>query len=252
MQSFRMTLLILAMLMAGCTGSKKITYFNDIADATGHTSVARYPQLRIQSGDVLQIIVSTPDKDVTQLLNPTPPGAPGPSGTGVDQGYLVDSAGYIRMPIAGRLFVRNKTTATIDEMVTTELSKTLKNVYVSTRMVSFRISVLGDVAHPGSFRVGNERTTILDALSMAGDMNTSADRKDVMVIRETDGVRYYTSLNLNDSKTMSSPYFYLANNDVVYIKPGPGKQFPTSKLVQLLPVILSAISLATTIILLSK
>ncbi|NML38532.1 hypothetical protein HHL17_15085 [Chitinophaga sp. G-6-1-13] len=252
MQSFRMILLMLSLWMAGCTSSKKITYFNDIAATTGHASMARFPQLRIQSGDVLQIIVSTPDKDVTQLLNPNLTGFSSPSGTGIDQGYLVDSAGYIRMPIAGRLFVRNKTTAMIDEQVTTELSKTLKNVYVSTRMVSFRISVLGDVAHPGSFRVGTERTSILDALSMAGDMNTTADRKDVMVIREIDGVRYYTSLNLKDSKTMASPYYYLANNDVVYIKPGSGKQFPTSKLVQLLPVILSAISLATTIVLLSK
>lgn len=253
MQSFRVALLVLSLWLAGCTGSRKITYFNDIAATTGYDPVGRYPQLRIQPGDVLQIIVSTPDKDVTQLFNPNLSGSPGPAGTGIDQGYLVDSAGFIRLPIAGKLYVGNKTTAVINEEVTTELSKTLKNVYVSTRMVSFKVSVLGDVAHPGSFRIGAERASILDALSMAGDMNTTADRKDVMVIREIDGVRHYTSLNLNDSKTtMNSPYYYLANNDVVYIKPGPGKPFPTSRLVQLLPAILSAISLATTIILLSK
>lgn len=253
MQSFRMTLLVLLSLwMAGCAGSRKTTYFNDIAATTGTDSVGRCPQLKIQPGDVLQIIVSTPDKDVTQLFNPNLSSSPNPSGTGIDQGYLVDSTGYIRLPIAGKLYVRDKTTTEINEEVITELSKTLKNVYVSTRMVNFKVSVLGDVAHPGSFRIGAERASILDALSMAGDMNPTAVRKDVMIIRETDGIKYYTTLNLNDSKTLSSPYYYLANNDVVYIKSGPGRQFPTSRLVQLLPAILSVISLATTIILLSK
>jgi polysaccharide export outer membrane protein len=247
-----MTLLVLSLIVAGCTGSRKATYFNDIAATTGIDSIGRYPQLKVQPGDVLQIIVSTPDKDVTQLFNPNLSGSPGPSGTGIDQGYLVDSAGYIRLPVAGKLYVKDKTTATINEEVITELSKTLKNVYVSTRMVNFKVSVLGDVAHPGSFRIGAERASILDALSMAGDMNPTAVRKDVMVIREIDGVKHYASLDLTDSKTLRSPYFYLTNNDVVYIKPGPGKQFPTSRLVQLLPAILSAISLATTIILLSK
>ncbi|MBC9929409.1 polysaccharide biosynthesis/export family protein [Chitinophaga qingshengii] len=252
MQSFRVTLLVLSIWMAGCTGSRKATYFNDIAATTGTDAVGQYPQLKIQPGDVLQITVSAPDKEVTQLFNPNVTTPSGSSGTGIDQGYLVDSAGYISLPVAGKLYVKDKTTATINEEVITELSKTLKNVYVSTRMVNFKVSVLGDVAHPGIFRIGAERASILDALSMAGDLNTTAVRNDVMVIREVDGVKHYTTLNLNSSKTLSSPYYYLANNDVVYVKPGPGKQFPTSRLVQLLPAILSVISLATTIVLLSR
>ncbi|RBL91362.1 polysaccharide biosynthesis/export family protein [Chitinophaga flava] len=252
MQSFRIILLVLSVYLAGCTGSRKITYFNDIAAKTGTDSLEKCPQLRIQPGDVLQINVSTPDKDVSQLFNPNLVSPPNPSGTGIDQGYLVDSTGYISLPIIGKLYVRDKTTKVINEEVTAELSKTLRNVYVSTRMVNFKVSVLGDVAHPGTFRIGAERASILDALSMAGDMNPSAIRKDVMVIRETDGVKYYTTLDLNSSKTLRSPYYYLANNDVIYIKPGPGKELGNSRILPLLPVILSVISLATTIVLLSK
>ena len=102
--------------------------------------------------------------------------------------------------------------------------------------------------HPGSFKVSAERASVLDALSMAGDMNATAVRDDIMVIREVDGVKKYASLNLNDSKTLSSPFYYLTNNDVIYVKPGKNKVFNNSTLLQLLPAAIGALSLITTLI----
>ena len=246
------TLFIVWIIFAGCASTRKLTYFNDIAAATGADSLNRLPQLRVQRGDVLQITITTYDKDVSLLLNPYQASTPSSPGSGVEQGYLVDSAGYITLPMAGKLLVQGKTTAEINDLVATELGKNVTNVFVSTRLMNFRISVLGDVAHPGSFRIGAERASLLDALSMAGDLNVTALRDDIMIIREVNGVKHYASINLNDSRALSSPYYYLANNDVVYVKPGPNRSFPSSKVVQLLPAIIGVISLLTTVVILSK
>ncbi len=248
----RATLFVLWVIFAGCSGARKLTYFNDIAATAGTDSLNRLPQMRVQRGDVLQITITTFDKDVSLLLNPYQSGTPATPGNGMEQGYLVDSAGYITLPLAGKINVLDKTTAAINDQVAEELGKTVKNVFVSTRLVNFRVSVLGDVAHPGSFRIGAERASLLDALSMAGDLNVTAKRDDIMIIREVNGVKQYATINLNDSRTLSSPYYYLANNDVIYVKPGSNRLFPSSKTVQLLPAIIGVISLLTTVVILSK
>jgi polysaccharide export outer membrane protein len=234
----------------GCANTRKLTYFNDIAAATGADSLNRMPQLKIQPGDLLQITITTLDKEVSQIFNPNI--AVSGSGSGMEQGYLVDSTGYIALPVIGKINVKGKTTTAINDLVSQELDKTARNTFVSTRLVNFKISVLGDVTHPGSFRIGAERASILDALSMAGDLNLTAKRDDIMIIREINGIKTYASVNLNDSKTLSSPYYYLTNNDVIYVKPGPDRKFATSKTVQLLPAILSVISLLTTIVILNR
>lgn len=236
-------------IVTGCTSAKKLTYFNNIAGTTGTDSLSLPQQLRVQPGDILQITITTIDKDVSMIFNPNLLTNNGLSNN-IEQGYLVDSSGNITLPVAGKVYVKDKTTTAINDEVIAVLTKTIKNVYVSTRLLNFRISVLGDVAKPGSYKIASERVSILDALSMAGDLNVTAKRNDVMIIREVNGVKNYTSLNLNESKTLSSPYYYLNNNDVVYVKPGSNKSFSSSKTLQLLPVILSFISLVSTIIIL--
>jgi polysaccharide export outer membrane protein len=245
-------LIMVLVIVTGCASSKKLTYFNDIAATTGADSINRLQQLKIQPGDILQITITTLDKDISQIFNPNLAVAGSTASSGMEQGYLVDSTGNITLPVIGKINVRDKTTAEINDLVSHELEKTVRNAYVSTRLVNFRVSVLGDVAHPGSFRIGAERASLLDALSMAGDLNVTAKRDDIMIIREVNGIKTYTTINLNDSKTLSSPYYYLSNNDVIYVKPGPDRKFATSKTIQLLPAIIGVISLITTIVILSK
>jgi polysaccharide export outer membrane protein len=245
-------LIMVLVIVTGCASSKKLTYFNDIAATTGADSINRLQQLKIQPGDILQITITTLDKDISQIFNPNLAVAGSTASSGMEQGYLVDSTGNITLPVIGKINVRDKTTAEINDLVSHELEKTVRNAYVSTRLVNFRVSVLGDVAHPGSFRIGAERASLLDALSMAGDLNVTAKRDDIMIIREVNGIKTYTTINLNDGKTLSSPYYYLSNNDVIYVKPGPDRKFATSKTIQLLPAIIGVISLITTIVILSK
>ena len=240
---------ISALILTSCVSTKQMTYFNDIERTNGIETANRLQPLKVQPGDVLQITITTIDKDISLLLNPATASSGGSSADGgMDQGYLVDSAGYVTLPVIGKVFIKEKTTSEINTIVAEELNKTIRNTFVSTRIANFRISVLGDVARPGSFKVSAERASILDALSMAGDMNPTALRDDIMVIREVDGVKKYATLNLKDSKTLSSPFYYLNNNDVIYVKPGKSKAFASSNFLHVLPAAISTLSLITTLI----
>lgn len=248
---FYLLLFIAAALLTGCVNTKKITYFNDLEKANGTESANRLQSLKVQPGDILQITITTIDKDISLILNPSAVNASPLSANGMDPGYIVDSTGNVGLPLIGKVYVKDKTTTEVNEIITQELNKTIRNPYVSTRIANFRISVLGDVARPGSYRIAGERASVLDALSMAGDLNVTALRDDIMIIREVNGEKTYASLNLNNGKTLASPYYYLNNNDVIYVKPGPNKQFNTSKVVQLLPAAIGILSLITTIVIVS-
>jgi polysaccharide export outer membrane protein len=227
-----------------------MSYFNDIQGLSGSDTTHNLPLLKVGPGDILQITVSTLDKDITQLYN-----APSYSTTSPQvnepPGYLVDPGGNVTLPVAGRIYVKGMTLDEVNTAVTKQVSQTLKNPYVSTRLLNFRVSVLGDVARPGSYTIPNARASILDALSLAGDANATAQRTNITLIREADGVKQFINLDLSDSKVFASPYYYLKSNDVVYVRPGSNKSFATSKGVILLPTIIAAISLVTTLIIIS-
>ncbi|PWV48823.1 polysaccharide biosynthesis/export family protein [Chitinophaga sp. S165] len=248
---FHLLLFIVVSLLTGCVNTKKITYFNDLEKANGIESANKLQSLKVQPGDILQITITTIDKDISLILNPAAVNSSPMSTHGMDPGYIVDSAGNVSLPMIGKVYVKDKTTTEINDIITQELNKTIRNPYVSTRIANFRVSVLGDVARPGSYQIAGERASVLDALSMAGDLNVTALRDDIMIIREVNGEKTYASLNLNNGKTLASPYYYLNNNDVIYVKPGPNKQFNTSKIVQLLPAAIGILSLITTIVIVS-
>jgi polysaccharide export outer membrane protein len=234
--------LIFIISIYSCGSTSRYLYFNNL-DKTEGVDTGSIPALIIQSGDVLQITVTTIDPTISSQFNPNNNVGGVTLNNPIQQGYLVDAEGNIELPQIGKIAVRGKTTSEINEVVKGQLEKTLKNIFVSTRLVNFRISILGDVARPGSFSIPNERLSLLDALSLAGDLNISAVRDDVMLIREINGKKRYISINLNDKSTLSSPYFYLANNDVVYVKPGPTRVFGNSRGFQIFPYVSSVISL---------
>lgn len=242
--------LFCGLLFSACIDTRKSIYFNDIQKMNISDTVDNRQPLYIKSGDILQVTVSTIDKDISMLYNPittinsTSINTINP----IAQGYLVDREGFVDLPMIGKQSVKGKTTEEANETIKSALSRSIKNVFVSTRLLNFRISVLGDVARPGSFNIPNERVSLLDAISLAGDLNITAVRDDVMLIRETDKQKKYISIDLNDSKTLASPYFYLTNNDVVYVKPGKNRVSSSTLGFQLLPTILGGLSLITVIL----
>ena len=140
--------------------------------------------------------------------------------------YLVDNNGYIDMPVIGRIKVQGMTKSELEEYVRQQIyPKYIHEVpSVTVRFENFRVSVLGDVQKPGSYTIPNERVNILEALAMAGDLNITGRRDNVLLVRvNPDGSRNAVRINLNDKDLILSPYFYLQQNDVIYVEPNESK-----------------------------
>ena len=133
--------------------------------------------------------------------------------------YTVNKKGYITLPVIGELYVKGKTLEEVEDMVRAEVSKQVKNPYVSVKLWNFRVNVLGEVNAPGVKWANKERYSILDAIGDAGDLTQYGKRDNVMLIREENGTKHIYRFNLNDVKMLESPYFYLRQNDVIVVEP---------------------------------
>jgi polysaccharide export outer membrane protein len=164
-------------------------------------------------------------------------------------GYLVDSGGFIDFPILGRIQAAGITTAELKINLIKQLEPYLKNPVVVVRFLNFRITVLGEVFQPSSFVFPNERVTVLDALGLAGDMTPYANRTNVLVVRELNGQRSFARLNLQDRHIFESPFFFLQQNDVIYVEPLEAKTSTVRDQTQRILPWLSVISSLTTLVL---
>ncbi|WP_218136938.1 polysaccharide biosynthesis/export family protein [Hymenobacter terrestris] len=133
-------------------------------------------------------------------------------------GYLVDDQGEINVPIVGAIKVSGLTTSEISHQLQTKLLPYLKEPIVNLRIINFKVAVFGDVLKPDMYMVQNERITIPEALSLAGDLNITAIRTNVLLVREQNGKRQYIPIDLTSKGIFKSPYFYLKNNDVIYVQ----------------------------------
>ena len=137
------------------------------------------------------------------------------------QQYLVNNQGEIDFPVLGRLKISGLTKNECEALIREKLIPYLKETpIVNVRMVNYKISVLGEVKSPGTFTVSNEKVNVLEALAMAGDMTVYGVRDNVKLVRENaNGERIIQTLNLNDADLIRSPYFYLQQNDILYVSP---------------------------------
>ena len=139
------------------------------------------------------------------------------------QTYLVDNDGMINFPIVGQLKIGGLTKTEAEKLITEKISPYLKELekpVVNVRMSSFSVSVLGEVDQPGTFQIEREKINVLEALAKAGDLTIYGVRNNVTLIREeSDGTKSYHTLNLNDANIVSSPYYYLQQNDILYVEP---------------------------------
>jgi len=156
-------------------------------------------------------------------------------------GYLVDAKGDIEFPTIGKVKVTGLSTSEISLLLETKLSEFLTNPLVNVRIKNFKISVLGDVLHPGNFGSLNEKITVTEAIAMAGDLNTTGIRN-ILLIRETDGNREFIPLDLTSKKLFDSPYYYLKNNDVIYVQPNKARVSAADSGYQRASLIISALS----------
>jgi Periplasmic protein involved in polysaccharide export len=244
----------LLMLGSSCVNAKKFAYFNDVADTT-MAVMANIPDPIIQKNDLLSISVTSVNPEATEIFNmPNLPVAPTVSlNNGLQQavGYLVHEDGYIKFPMLGNIRAAGLGKRELEGYISKQLveKKLLTDPIVNVRFINFRVTVLGEVARPGVINVSGERISILEAIGQAGDLTIYGKRDNVALVREdADGHRMVHRFNLNSAALLQSPYFYLKSNDVIYVEPGKVKLASATRGQQLLPSILSAVSIVVVVI----
>ena len=228
MKSRLLIMLMAAATLLSCTTTKdnNLAYFKDLAATTNGTLPnvqGNYP-IRIQPDDELVITVTSSVPQATAaynvpLDNPATRSSLMTATQPRTQTYIVDEHGDIMMPVLGRLHVGGKTIPEISSMVTTMVAENVKDPFVRVDIVNFSIDVLGEVRNPHRVVTGQQYFTVLDALAACGDLTEFGQRDRVYVIRTEDGQRAYHRLDLTSSEMFNSPYFYMRQNDVVYVEP---------------------------------
>lgn len=219
--------LLTVLILTGCGSAKNVAYFQN-SDSINFEQSRYLYDARIMPKDQITISVNTTTPEVSLpfnllLQNAYQQSRNISSGAGTLMPYLVDNEGYIKMPIIGKLKVGGLTKSEAEDLVTEKIRPYMaetENPVVTVTMASYSVSVLGEVARPGSFLVSREKITILEALAQAGDLTIYGVRDRVKLIREdATGKKSIVRLNLNDANIVNSPYYYLQQNDVVYVEP---------------------------------
>jgi len=220
-------------------------------DSTQISSLYEQYVPKIQINDILTIVVTAADPKVTAPFNPVSTMTSSNLSQQVDLAlrptYTVDGKGDITLPLLGKVHVAGLTRVEAIEKIRLELSQYIKDPGVNMNFNNFRVSVLGEVARPGSFILPTERATVLEALGMAGDLTIRGVRQNVLLIREVNGQKTMHRLDLTQQNTLNSPYYYLAQNDVIYVEPNKA-QINSSKLGANTNIIISIASLLITVI----
>ncbi len=167
--------------------------------------------------------------------------------------YLVDSDGMINFPTLGKIHVEGMTRRELVSFITDKLTGPVKDPVVVVTFKNYRITILGEVRNPGTYTMPSEKTTILQALGMAGDLNLTAKREGIILIREVDGIQTHTKIDLRDASLLSSPYFYLSQNDVLYVPPTSARIANSTNMQGVWSTVFSALSaIATVLVLIIK
>ncbi len=248
-------LLCLSCLFTSCVSTKNAVYFNDVRDTVLLPSDSSFDP-RIQKNDILQINVSSlnpEDVIIYNVSNMTSASGAGGANAGAGAmlgGFLVDEQGYIQYPILGAVKVTGLTKKALTVYLHDQLieRKLLVDPVVSIRFLNYRVTILGEVNKPTVVNVTNEKISVLEALGMAGDITVFGKRNNVLLIREIDGQRIIRRIDLNDKRILNSPYYFLQPNDILYVEPNKSKVATADRSRQILPIILSSLSLLVIIL----
>lgn len=218
---FSYSFVLAILFLSACTSPKKIVYFQDISENVPDTiKLAAFADHTIQPGDILQVNISSANPSADALFNNINQPLDNRS---TEPGIIVDRYGFINLPYTGRVLMNGLNTTQAKDTIQKLLGSQLKDPTVNVRIANFKISVLGDVAKPGTYTITNERVNILQAISLAGDLNITGKRDNIVVIREEKGSKIFTRIDLRSKNLVGSEYFNLRSNDVVYVEPSKGK-----------------------------
>jgi polysaccharide export outer membrane protein len=231
-------LLLSSVLFTSCGNTRPLIYMQGKFD-TAKLSQIKIPEPIIRKGDLLSIIVYSDNPQATALYNQplivmntsststsdggggdkSASGSSSNTGSPAAGGYLVDGNGNIQFQGLGRMHLAGLTISELRDTLDSHLQSVLKNPYYSIRFQNYRFTMLGEVNKPGIYSIPGEHMSILEAIGMAGDLTFYARRDNVLIIREANGTREFSRMDLTKPEIMASPYYYLQQNDMVIVEP---------------------------------
>ncbi|KFF02449.1 polysaccharide biosynthesis/export family protein [Flavobacterium reichenbachii] len=211
------------LLFLSCASKKDVVYYQNIDSLQGMQKSISY-EVKIQPDDLLMIIVSADDPEAALPFNLKTYNASSNKldltrGQETVQLYLVDQDGSIEFPVLGKIKVGGLTRTEVLQLLKNKIGNYIKNPIINLRITNFKISLQGEVNLPGTYSVTSERITLIEALSMAKDLTIYGKRDNVLIIREINGMKSCNRVDITKSDFINSPFYYLAQNDVVYVEP---------------------------------
>ncbi|MHA4741401.1 polysaccharide biosynthesis/export family protein [Dyadobacter sp. MSC1_007] len=231
-----------------CVSPKTIVYFQ--GDSTRYSSqeITQKYIPKIQSNDILSIVVGSLSAEANEVFNTPNLFTTASTNYSVQGGakvqplgYLVDAQGNIEVPLVGKVKIGGLTTTDAADTLRVRLQNFLKEPSVIVRNLNFKISVLGEVRVPAVYVIPDEKITLPEVLSLAGDLTIYGNRSNVMIIREENGIRQYARLDLTSRDIFNSPYYYLHKNDVIYVEPVKAKMLDTDSRIRTVPLIVTIV-----------
>ncbi len=222
-----LTIIILAITLSSCIQYPALVNFNEGPrfPATPQ-AMTNFQPLTVQPDDILHITVHSIDPEAVTPFNLVQMNRGGGGGMINREamqltGYLVDGEGYIDFPVLGRIKVGELPVRSIKDMIREQLITAgyLKDPVVNIRILNYRVKVMGEVAQPGVYQLPNERVSIMEALTMAGDLTQYGRRDSILIVREQQGEQVFGYIDLNSTASFQSPYFFLQQNDLLYVQP---------------------------------
>lgn len=236
--------------MTSCVSHKEVTYFNDLnTSVAGELNIPDAPVLNLQPNDVIEVGISSISKDANEYFQK--------GGSDIDHKYSgntyqITKEGTIDLPLVGEIAIGGLTTQAAEKVVKGALLTYLQKPSVNIRLVSFEITVLGEVKMPGVYAIADGQVTVLEAIGYAGDLTIFGKRNNILVIRNSQAGKKYFRIDLNSSDALINDNFYLHNNDVVYVEPSKGLTSRDDNAYRILPLVLSTLTFVVVIIGLSR
>lgn len=207
-------LLIALLFFCSCAYKKDIVYYQNIDSLSTQGKQNSY-EIKIQPDDLLMIALSAEDKESVIVFNFS-----SSIGQNITQSsYLVDSKGAIDFPVLGKFKISGLSKLEVIELFKQKLAKYIKNPIINIRIMNFKVSLQGEVNGPGNYTIVSERITLIEALALAKDLTIYGKRDNILIIRDIDGLKSYNRVDITKSDFINSPFYYLSQNDVVYVEP---------------------------------
>jgi polysaccharide export outer membrane protein len=215
----KLLLLFFSIFFLSCASKKDIVYLQDVDTIKASNSLSYEPVLK--NDDLLSIIVSADDPEVTYMFN-----IPQIQGNyKVDESqssirtYLIDSYGQIEFPVLGKISLAGLTRSEAIKELTQKVKPYITNPTINLRILNYKVSVIGEVIKPGSYNFSSERVTLLEALAIAGDLTIYGKRNNILIIREKNNEKTYNRVDITNSSFVNSEFYYLTQNDVIVVEP---------------------------------